>query len=425
MPSIDACRHLYEKVNLTGPYNDTWCAPGPWLRAAELRAGGTFAQKPAAADMVGVPPDPAHEARGLRPRGGVPLRAFYGVHVASALQKERLVLPFVAAGECLVGRGHHSSLGPAIGGGRATGQLLRAYDLGSRTGLLGAVVETLPLSMAERFERHGQTTAASACIVGAACGRLLLQPARLLLSILVLAIAYPFAALTVLLTAMADLDFANPTMDFGDVKEMAIFFGLIVLCFVLSRILGPGDVNLQPRNMEDMLDLAREPGEGVWQGHRDGAATEAAHVQVKHFMRGEIEKFNQQQVETDADACTLADAIVRDLLQKCSDMPDDSAFRGGLNSLQSFMDLTFDDAQWRPSPDYEVLRFIKKACIPLNSRDVDDERALALANDIADALQKHFAGEPSPKPVQTGLGLLTALMQKNYLQCGWQAPVIG
>ena len=213
------------------------------------------------------------------------------------------------------------------------------FDLASRYGVLGSLLERLPCAAAARAERSGWITSAKACLVGAIVGRSGLQVPRLLICISALVenavLAAGIAAVLSMLELVARgvvwaVDKASPLQGRAPGRlRMALHNSA-------AGLHGPfGHHAAAPMAVDDVGEVVDDAGPGMNQ-----RVTERVNAAMRRFADVD------ETVDGGRLVRVMADQIVADLRRFCVNAPDESALRGGVALLRTFLEITFEEAHW-------------------------------------------------------------------------------
>lgn len=214
-------------------------------------------------------------------------------------------------------------------------------------GLLGRVLEKMPMQHAAALEARGADKMAQACIAGAILGRVVLQiPRTAVVLWAICEVAIAVACVTTLFLALEGsarsarwvIEGISPRQPGAQLSNGRQ--SLDELINLLSWQMVP--VIAQAAQPDDMGNVA--PTAADYSNTTVARRTNAAIVHRFADFTGEIE-------EDSAALRAAADSIAEDLRQYCSRAPDNSALRGGLSILNNFMEMTYEEAEWPKPPE--------------------------------------------------------------------------
>lgn len=252
--------------------------------------------------------------------------------------------------ELLVGRGHSNSHGSHFSENFPLGQanpLGRLHNRYSHHGLAGFVIEAIPLHIGQKFHGAGYQTCAAACVLGAAIGRLALQPFRLAVAGVAFAAEFGDAIFCEALTISVELGLrlarqgligarTASGLEFHNAKQaldQAIAF------FTLMR---ENPVIFVENQLVPTTQMEQDDG------------SPGANDRVERIANRALQRFSAIEVrDADADGNTdpreviqvraLAEEIAAELRHYCQNLPTNEALRGGLARIKAFLDITYDE----------------------------------------------------------------------------------
>lgn len=282
---------------------------------------------------------------------------------AIGLGAGRLSTPVLAFGAAAMGRYPYAAAEVMFGRGRVAQEpfvictptshreihavsVFHLYDTVTAAGVLGAGLEVLPAQMARIFALRDAPRAASACLLAATLGRCVLQPVRIALSVVELCLLLVCAgvATAVMLTVAWAMRVLCQAPYRASPIEMAL--GPCGPLTSFGTLAPPGRPAIAVPFSDDLGRLQ------MW--HTRGAE---AHQEIRERLQMSFARFQMQPGDgaagmlPTAEAARVADGMATDLRAYCRRCPDDAAYRGGIFALQAFMDLSYEEAQWRPPCD--------------------------------------------------------------------------
>ena len=369
--------HAYATVNLAGRLNDAVLDPDR-IRIHDIVSRVNRARQRALQNRVGQGPERqvtlTHRARSLV-RGaraaavdcGANVRQICGIGLASARSTPigliadpafTVFMPRMTKfypglypiAELLVGRGHsndhgfQSSENFPLGPANPLGRLHNRY---SHHGLVGFLLEATPLHLGQKFYGAGYQTCGAACVLGAAIGRLVLQPFRLAVASIAFAAEYSNAVFYEATTVSVEIGLRLARQ------------GLVTVCTASG---------LEFRNTNQALDqaiafftfLRENPFEFAQmylattpQMDQDDGSR-GANDRVERIANRALQRFGEIELrEADADGNAdpremiqvraLAEEIAAELRHYCQNLPTNEALRGGLARIKAFLDITYDE----------------------------------------------------------------------------------
>lgn len=341
MPWLETCNKAYAAVNVAGRINDALTADKSWYQAAVREE---VARQLSHFDAA-PPPQPERPVRDLLASQSVQFK----YRVAVGLQGHRLIAPFLVyalptvrpnsyapLAELAFGRGQSTPLGKPLilSGVEHIHSSLHLYDGVTQTGILGLLLEAVPLALASRCRRRDAPNAAAACTVAATIGRVLLQPPRLVAAGAMLATVVAFATvLGAVELALQGVGIAGAAL----YLPWAPRFGSNTFLHRAGRgVLDAVD------SLRISLPLEVDACDRVIYG--DGVEILTHRLPS---VRAALKAFNEQSGLTTPEAVAQADAIAEACARLPGGVSDPDLLRRCLAPLEAYMAVQYPEAQWQ------------------------------------------------------------------------------
>lgn len=438
LPTYSQCQSLYEFTNVAGRVTGSWCDERAWVDAGVSRRQAHEQHRyqhpmPAGASRLARVVESAQD-RGVeslarwqrlvgvqfsvsRAWGSVASTLFLdgvvylGLGLGAAGFAKYLLLEDPSLAELVTGRGQ-TTPSPRLGlwGLR---HLAQAHHAVAHHGLLGSILELPGTASASALHRRGHDNWAALCLLGACAGRIVLQVPRLVIAACMLLRASIIA--TVYLAGLVLLE---------TVLQLERGISGIKGHFVANTA---AHQTRQARRMRDLDSVRAMPtsitGSPMAAVPPLSASINDPHATTQKFANAVIDStFPAYENIDDAKARTLADSAAEALRAYCRHMPDSTAYLGGLYLLQSFMDLTYTEAAWRPNPDILLERFLERELEPLRALNLQPAAAVPLADRIAAKVHDTYNGVAEAHALAAARTALQRAMSGRFGAAVWSLP---